>query len=358
MFLVQYWGGPRTYSEQRGHPRLRMRHAPFPSATRRATRGCGTCASPSTTLDLPDDAEELLWDYLVMAAHSMVNSPDERPPPDRPRPDRVRQASGPGEPDPATAADPRRRPAWWRTRGHLPDLHPQLRRRRRRRHRRPRRHPVPAALPARPRRRRDLDHAVLPVPDGRRRVRRRRLPRHRAAVRHPGRRRRPDRATRTSSACGSSSTSSPTTPPTSTRGSRRPWRPDPAARSATRYVFRPGRGPRRRAAPNDWQSAFGGPAWTRVPDGEWYLHLFAPEQPDFNWENPEVVDGVRGHPAVLARPRRRRLPHRRRQLAEEGPGLPRRRARGRGGPGAARAARTTRSGTATRCTRSTAAGAR
>ena len=40
--------------------------------------------------------------------------------------------------------------------------------------------------------------------------------------------------------------------------------------------------------PNGWQSIFGGPAWTRVDDGEWYLHLFAPEQPDLNWEHPEV----------------------------------------------------------------------
>jgi alpha-glucosidase len=40
--------------------------------------------------------------------------------------------------------------------------------------------------------------------------------------------------------------------------------------------------------PNNWQSIFRGPAWTRVPDGEWYLHLFAPEQPDFNWEHPDV----------------------------------------------------------------------
>ena len=40
--------------------------------------------------------------------------------------------------------------------------------------------------------------------------------------------------------------------------------------------------------PNNWPSIFGGPAWTRVPDGQWYLHLFAPEQPDLNWDNPEV----------------------------------------------------------------------
>ena len=40
--------------------------------------------------------------------------------------------------------------------------------------------------------------------------------------------------------------------------------------------------------PNDWQSVFHGPAWTQLPDGEWYLHLFAPEQPDLNWDHPEV----------------------------------------------------------------------
>ncbi|HEX4698049.1 MAG TPA: alpha-amylase family glycosyl hydrolase [Actinomycetes bacterium] len=57
-----------------------------------------------------------------------------------------------------------------------------------------------------------------------------------------------------------------------------------------RYIFRPGRGPEGSSPPNDWQSTFGGSAWQRVPDGEWYLHLFAPEQPDFNWENPEVVE--------------------------------------------------------------------
>jgi alpha-glucosidase len=42
------------------------------------------------------------------------------------------------------------------------------------------------------------------------------------------------------------------------------------------------------APPNNWQSIFRGPAWTRLPDGDWYLHLFAPEQPDLNWEHPEV----------------------------------------------------------------------
>ncbi|MFB7292285.1 glycoside hydrolase family 13 protein [Actinacidiphila glaucinigra] len=55
-----------------------------------------------------------------------------------------------------------------------------------------------------------------------------------------------------------------------------------------RYHFRPGKGEHGELPPNDWESVFGGPAWTRVADGDWYLHLFAPEQPDLDWEHPEV----------------------------------------------------------------------
>jgi alpha-glucosidase len=55
-----------------------------------------------------------------------------------------------------------------------------------------------------------------------------------------------------------------------------------------RYHFRQGRGAMSERPPNNWQSDFGGPAWTRLPDGEWYLHLFDPTQPDLNWSNPEV----------------------------------------------------------------------
>ncbi len=67
----------------------------------------------------------------------------------------------------------------------------------------------------------------------------------------------------------------------------------PGSAERARFWFRPGRGPGGELPPNDWQSIFGGPGWTRVtePDGrpgEWYLHLFAPEQPDFNWANPDV----------------------------------------------------------------------
>jgi alpha-glucosidase len=67
--------------------------------------------------------------------------------------------------------------------------------------------------------------------------------------------------------------------------------PGSAAREL--FWFRPGRGVRGELPPNDWQSIFGGPAWTRTtnPDGtpgQWYLHLFAAEQPDLNWDNPKV----------------------------------------------------------------------
>jgi alpha-glucosidase len=57
-----------------------------------------------------------------------------------------------------------------------------------------------------------------------------------------------------------------------------------------RYIFRDGQGPDGAEPPSDWPSMFGGPAWTRVLDGQWYLHLFAAEQPDLNWENREVRD--------------------------------------------------------------------
>jgi alpha-glucosidase len=63
----------------------------------------------------------------------------------------------------------------------------------------------------------------------------------------------------------------------------------PGSPSRSRYHLRPGRGPDGSLAPNSWQSIFGGPAWTRLPDGEWYLHLFDSSQPDLNWRHPDVV---------------------------------------------------------------------
>jgi alpha-glucosidase len=62
----------------------------------------------------------------------------------------------------------------------------------------------------------------------------------------------------------------------------------PGSAARDRYVFRDGRGRDGELPPTDWPSSFGGPAWTRVPDGQWYLHLYAPQQPDFNWDHPEV----------------------------------------------------------------------
>ncbi|MEU9497432.1 glycoside hydrolase family 13 protein [Streptomyces sp. NPDC048196] len=62
----------------------------------------------------------------------------------------------------------------------------------------------------------------------------------------------------------------------------------PGSPERERYHFRDGRGPDGSEPPNNWRSVFGGPAWTRLPDGQWYLHLFAPEQPDLNWQHPDV----------------------------------------------------------------------
>src|SRR6185295_9416620 len=60
----------------------------------------------------------------------------------------------------------------------------------------------------------------------------------------------------------------------------------PGSPERARYIFREGKGD---LPPNDWESVFGGPAWTRVADeSQWYLHLFASAQPDLNWDNPEV----------------------------------------------------------------------
>jgi alpha-glucosidase len=62
----------------------------------------------------------------------------------------------------------------------------------------------------------------------------------------------------------------------------------PGSAARARYIFRNGTGPDGSLPPSDWISHFGGPAWSQVPDGQWYCHLFAAEQPDLNWDNPEV----------------------------------------------------------------------
>ena len=68
----------------------------------------------------------------------------------------------------------------------------------------------------------------------------------------------------------------------------------PGSVERNRYMFRDGKGANGDVPPNNWEAVFGGPAWQRVTEadgklGQWYLHLFAVEQPDLNWENPEVV---------------------------------------------------------------------
>ncbi|MEV6690022.1 glycoside hydrolase family 13 protein [Micromonospora sp. NPDC051196] len=62
----------------------------------------------------------------------------------------------------------------------------------------------------------------------------------------------------------------------------------PGSAERERYLFADGKGVDGEQPPNDWESIFGGPAWTRVPDGQWYLHLFDPAQPDLNWRHPQV----------------------------------------------------------------------
>ena len=74
MFLEQYWGGPTTYSDQRGHPRLRMRHATFKVNPAARDRWLLHMRAALDTLDLAPLHKAELWDYLERAAHSMLNT--------------------------------------------------------------------------------------------------------------------------------------------------------------------------------------------------------------------------------------------------------------------------------------------
>lgn len=78
MFLEQYWGGPTTYSDQRGHPRLRMRHAPFRVDPDARDRWLGHMRAAVNSLELAPMHEAVLWDYLERAAHSLVNTFDQQ----------------------------------------------------------------------------------------------------------------------------------------------------------------------------------------------------------------------------------------------------------------------------------------
>lgn len=76
-FLIQYWGGPGTYSQERGHPRLRMRHMPFAVNPDQRDRWLRHMRAAVDSLHLPPLQEATLWDYLDRAAHAMVNTFDD-----------------------------------------------------------------------------------------------------------------------------------------------------------------------------------------------------------------------------------------------------------------------------------------
>jgi hemoglobin len=77
LFLMQYWGGPRTYSEQRGHPRLRMRHMPFRVDRAAHDAWLRHMRDAVDGLGLSPEHERELWEYLVFAAGSLINTTDE-----------------------------------------------------------------------------------------------------------------------------------------------------------------------------------------------------------------------------------------------------------------------------------------
>ncbi len=75
LFLIQYWGGPRTYSERRGHPRLRMRHAPFVIGETERLAWLGHMRDAVDSLNLAPEHAQTLWRYLDTAAFSLQNHP-------------------------------------------------------------------------------------------------------------------------------------------------------------------------------------------------------------------------------------------------------------------------------------------
>lgn len=103
MFLEQYWGGPTTYSERRGHPRLRMRHAPFHVNPDARDRWLSHMRAAVDEIGLSPMHEATLWDYLERAARAMVNTFEPA-------------GIGPAAPGRAAASLPIRSPA--------PDVHP------------------------------------------------------------------------------------------------------------------------------------------------------------------------------------------------------------------------------------------
>src|SRR5487761_210416 len=80
LFLIQYWGGPTTYNELRGHPRLRMRHVRFRIGETERDLWLKHMRTALDELALAPALDAQLWDYLVMAAHSLVNAVPENTP--------------------------------------------------------------------------------------------------------------------------------------------------------------------------------------------------------------------------------------------------------------------------------------
>jgi len=76
LFLMQYWGGPRTYSAQRGHPRLRLRHMPFRIGPVERDAWLRHMRRAVDSLELTPEQDRTLWDYLERAAHFMMNTPE------------------------------------------------------------------------------------------------------------------------------------------------------------------------------------------------------------------------------------------------------------------------------------------
>lgn len=77
LFLVQYWGGPTTYSERRGHPRLRMRHAPFKVTPKARDHWLMHFRAGLDAVALPPELDAQFWDYVTHAAQFMINTFDE-----------------------------------------------------------------------------------------------------------------------------------------------------------------------------------------------------------------------------------------------------------------------------------------
>ena len=75
LFLIQYWGGPSTYSQQRGHPRLRMRHQPFAIGQAERDAWLGHMTAAVDSLDLAPAVSKALLDYFATASNAMINQP-------------------------------------------------------------------------------------------------------------------------------------------------------------------------------------------------------------------------------------------------------------------------------------------